>query len=125
MLLLSKSSTTDNVVVTLDEARTIETGWFHFVFTNITTNEQLVVTKSFDDDLSAYKSRYNQFVFNTQALFEQLPAGQYTYDVYESESEEYETGLNLLETGRALIEPSAAATTFTGPQTRTQYAGAE
>lgn len=122
MLLLTQGNTDDLVVVTLEESRTITNPYYHFVFTHVTTNVQVIITKQYSEDQSLYTRRFNQFTIDTDTAFTGKPTGQWNYDVYESESATYTAGLNLLETGKMKLQP-AEALTITGTNTTTTYAG--
>ena len=122
MLQLHNTSTDDRMVVTLEEDRTIDNPWYHFVFTNIATKAQVKFAINSTDDLSSYKRRFNEFEINTAELFAEAQAGQYTYDVYEAETDEWANDLNLLETGRALLIADSS-TSFTGNTATTSFKG--
>lgn len=122
MLLFTQDNTEENVIVTLEESRTITSPYYHFVFTHVATNSQVRVVKQDADDQSNYVTRFNHFVIDTAAVFEDEPTGQWNYDVYESESATYTAGLNLLETGKMLLQP-ATTLTIQGSTQSTTYAG--
>jgi hypothetical protein len=102
MLFLAKGNTSDHVVLTLTEKVSLVNAYYLFVISHITTKEVIRFIKSNADDLSAYKSRYNEFVINTSVLFATASVGQWIYKVYEQASaiNTDETGLKLLETGK-------------------------
>ena len=105
MIRLSKSSTSDKIVVTLEEARTIVNPYYLFVFTNESTREKFKVILNSLDDESPYKERYNKWTINTSTLLGGLPKGKYIYNIYEQVSSTNldTTGLNLLENGKMLL----------------------
>lgn len=102
MLFLMKGNTTDRIVLTLTEKISIPGAYYLFVLQHITTKEVVKFIKADADDLSAYKSRFNEFVVNTSVFFTSASVGQWIYKVYEqaSNSNTDETGLKLLETGK-------------------------
>lgn len=122
MLQLHTTATDDRIVVTLEEDRTIDNPWYHFAFTHIATKEVVRFAIEATADLSSYKRRFNEFEVNTSVLFEDAKAGQYTYDVYEAATDEWEEGLNKLETGRALLIADSS-TSFTGSNATSTFKG--
>jgi hypothetical protein len=122
MLQLHTTATDDRIVVTLEEDRSIESPWYHFVFTHMATKEEVKFAVEATTDLSSYKRRFNEFEIDTATLFADAKAGQYTYDVYEAETDEWEEGLNLLETGRALLVADSS-TSFTGSNATSTFKG--
>ena len=122
MLLLTEGNATDNIIVTLNESKTITSPFYHFVFTNVTTNEQVIITKESTDDLSLYPDRYNEFQIATATDFLNKSAGQWNYIVYESLSVTYDTGLNVVELGKMLLQKSTELT-ISGSEITTTYKG--
>jgi hypothetical protein len=78
------------------------------VFTNVSTKVQFKINVNSTSDSSLYKSRINVFSFNTITLFATAQAGQYSYEVYEQASSvnTNPSGLNLVECGKMLLQPS-------------------
>jgi len=108
MILLTKGQTAEEIVVTLNEFRTLSEGSYLFVFTHILTRN--IVTKIFTvlSDESADTDRYNQFEINTSTVFLNQPVGFWNYDIYEQESEVNEDpeGLTRLENGIMKLLPA-------------------
>ena len=109
MLTLTKGETTQQIVVTLNEKRTLASGYYLFVFTNFTTREVINKIYNFTEDNSSYQSRYNDFDMPTQALFGTASEGQWIYQVYEQESATNTNvaGLNMVEQGVMVLNPAA------------------
>lgn len=109
MIVLTKGQTTEEIVVTLNEKRTISSGYYLFVFTHFTTRDVVNKIFNFTEDDSSYQNRYNQFDFPTQALFGNKDAGQWVYKVYEqaSSSNTNVTGLTMVEQGVMVLNPAA------------------
>lgn len=126
MLRLTKGNTDEEIIVTLNEYRTLEAGYYLFVFENITTKELVKKVYNFTEDESSYQDRYNQFSINTQSLFGTKNSGEYTYKVYESETNTTDpTGLNLVEYGIMKLSDATAFEfeTYQSATTYKAYAG--
>ena len=127
MLTLTKGETTEQIVVTLNEKRTLTSGYYLFVFTNFTTREVINKIYNFTEDDSSYQSRYNEFDMPTQALFGAASEGQWVYQVYEqaSASNTDVTGLNMVEQGVMVLNPATEfeRETYNEPTTFKQYGG--
>lgn len=110
MILLTQGQTSQNIVVTLNEKRTLENGYYLFVFTHILTKNLITKIYSFLDDESAWQDRFNQFEINPSVVFLDQPTGQWIYQVYEQESSSNTsvTGLNEVERGIMTLQPSTA-----------------
>lgn len=126
MLLLTQNATADIIVVTLAEKTTIVGANYLFVFQHITTKAFTKVVLLGVNDQSTAKVRYNQWTINTGALFA-AKTGQYIYKVYEqvSATNTNETGLNMVEQGRAEVQAATPFTrkTYAPSTTFTTYAG--
>lgn len=110
MILLQKGQASQEIIVTLNEKRTLDAGYFLFVFTHITTRNVVKKIYSFLDDDSDYQTRYNQFEIDTATEFADQPVGMWNYDVYEQESSinTNTTGLTLVENGIMKLQPATA-----------------
>jgi hypothetical protein len=108
MLQLTQGQAADKMVVTLNEKRTLQTGYYLFRFTHILTRGVVSKIYSFAEDNSSYPDRYNDFDINTATLFNNSPTGQWVYEVYEqaSSSNTDPTGLTEVERGIMDISPS-------------------
>ena len=101
--------TQSDTIVTLNESTTIENPYYLFVFTNVSTKVEYKIIVNSASDTSAYPERVNIYQFNTITLFSTAQAGQYSYEIYEQASSvnTNPTGLNLVECGKMLLNPSA------------------
>jgi hypothetical protein len=108
MLLLNFGQSAETITVTLNEKRTLETGYYLFLFTHYTTKQ--VVSKIYlvAEDDSNYPDRYNEFEINTDAVFLGAPVGMWQYRVYEQESSTNidPAGLTELESGIMQLLPA-------------------
>jgi hypothetical protein len=127
MIVLTKGEASKDIIVTLNEKRTLESGYYLFVFTNFTTRDIVNKIFNFSEDESSYPDRYNEFPLAVSALFDDYSTGQWLYEVYEqaSSSNTNVTGLNKVEMGVMVLNPE---TEFTRDQyneatTFKQYAG--
>jgi hypothetical protein len=119
MIQLNKSNNSESILVTLNESSTITTGYYLFVFTHTTT--KAIVNKIFalTDDISSYKSRFNEFLINTSSVFASAKVGQYQYQVYQqaSSSNTDITGLTMIECGKMVLTQTESAIYATDAQT--------
>lgn len=124
-MVLTKGTDCD-VIVTLNEKRTLTSGYYLFVFTNIV--QRTVVNKIFNflEDLSDYPDRYNKFTIPA-ALFTTSPQGRWRYEIYEQASSTNTdiTGLNEVERGLMELNPSSdfSFTEYASATTFKEYAG--
>lgn len=112
MLVLTKGQTAETIIVTLNEKRTLSTGYYLFYFEHITTGQTATKIFSFSEDESLYPDRYNKFTVNTSTVFMNKDSGEWTYKIYEQAG-----GVNINPAGLTLVEYGIlklnAATTFT------------
>lgn len=96
-------------IVTLNESTTITNPYYLFVFTNVSTKVQYKIIVNSASDTSEFPERANIFQFNTITLFASAQPGQYSYEVFEQKSAVNlnPSGLNLVECGKMLLNPSA------------------
>ena len=94
--------------VTLNESTTLANPYYLFVFTNVATKVEYKQIVNSTSDTSAYPDRINVYNYNTITLFASAQAGQYSYEVYEqiSSTNTNPSGLNLVECGKMLLNPS-------------------
>ena len=94
--------------VTLNESTTLVNPYYLFVFTNVATKVEYKQIVNSTSDTSAYPDRINVYNYNTITLFATAQAGQYSYEVYEqiSSTNTNPSGLNLVECGKMLLNPS-------------------
>lgn len=108
MLPLSLGQVSEFMTVTLNEKRTLETGYYLFQFTHYTTKE--VVSKIYlvDEDESNYPDRFNKLPINTAVTFLNKPVGMWQYRIYEQESSTNTDpdGLTELESGIMILSPA-------------------
>lgn len=114
MVTLTQGATSENIVLTLNEKKTITSPVYIFTATHVTTKE--VVTFTLGTDLSAYKDRFNEFNINTSVRFLNATAGQWQYVVTEQAS-----GTEV-ENGKLLLN-KATDFSFSGYEPATTYTG--
>lgn len=104
MMRLTLGETEQYIVCTLNEKRTLGEGYYLFRFTNGTTQDVVSKIYAFTDDVSSYPDRFNKFLIATSTDFlDQLP-GQWTYEVYQQESDTNTDPDGLTEVERGLLE---------------------
>lgn len=109
MILLTLGQTEEKIVVTLNEKRTLDDGYYLFQFTHIETRNVINKIYAFAEDESDFQDRYNQFEIDTSAVFLNQPPGDWVYKVYEQESDTNTntTGLTMVERGIMTLKPSS------------------
>jgi hypothetical protein len=126
-MLLFTFGQTEEMIVTLNEKRTLTVGYYLFIFENVTTRDQVTKIYNFLEDESSYTDRYNQFPVVVSTLFAGQHTGHWTYKVYEqvSSSNTDPTGLTEVENGILQLKPATAFefTESTGATTFKEYAG--
>lgn len=106
MLVLNNGIASEKIIVTLNEKRTLDSGYYLFVFENISTRATVKKVFSFSEDESHYTTRYNKFSISTASLFGDSDHGQWTYTVYESATNtENTSGLSVVEYGLMKLNP--------------------
>lgn len=86
MLQFDQDNTAAEMILTLTEFVTINTPNYLFVFTNVTTKDQVKFIKAEIDDESQYPQRYNKFTINAATVFQNQPSGEWHYKVYQQSS---------------------------------------
>lgn len=118
---------TDNLIVTLNEKRTLSDGYYLFVFTNIITNQVVNKIYNFAEDESGYQDRYNSFPIITSTVFAGKNTGEWRYEVYEQVSSTNTdiTGLTEVERGLLKLNPATEFEyeSYNGATSYKQYAG--
>lgn len=107
MILLTKGQTVD-IYLTLNERRTLDSGYYLIVFTNQAENSEVTKIWSFLDDDSDYPSRYNKFSLVVNSLFTGKAEGLWNYAVYEQESSTNTDPTGLTEVERGIMKLSPA-----------------
>lgn len=111
------SGQTSNIVVTLQEKTTLASPYYIFLFTHLTTKEEVRFTKGPSDDLTNDVERYNEYEIDAADLLDGASVGQWSYSVFESTTDTTdETGKTEVERGKMRL---SAATQFE----YTQYEG--
>lgn len=127
MILLRKGQADEEIIVTLNEKRTLDAGYYLFVFTHVLTRTVVTKIYSFLDDVSDFQDRYNQFEIDTSVVFLDQPHGQWNYDIYEqaSSTNTSTTGLTLVETGIMKLQPETEFefTEYNEPTSFKSYTG--
>jgi hypothetical protein len=125
MLLLTLGETSQEIVVTLNEKRTLDDGFYLFVFTNVTTKDVVNKIYAFSEDMSDYQDRFNLFDIDTNSTFLNKPTGEWRYEVYEQSSGTNTdiTGLTEVERGILQLKPATefAFEQYDTPTTYKQY----
>jgi hypothetical protein len=126
-MLLFTFGQTEEMIVTLNEKRTLSGGFYLFVFEHVTTKNQVTKIFGFAEDESAYTDRYNQFPIITSVLFSGQPTGHWLYRVYEQASgvNTDPTGLTEVENGILQLKPATdfSFTENSGATTFKEYGG--
>lgn len=107
MLKFRQDDTDAEMILTLNESVTIESPYFLFVFTHVTTKDVVKFLKSGVDDDSSHTYRYNQFTINASVVFDGYEVGEWHYSVYEqASSSNTDVSLTgaLLETGKLYLD---------------------
>jgi hypothetical protein len=123
MVILTRESIADNLIVTLNEKKTISAPFYLFVFENVTTKVQVKFVLNSVTDLSLYPGRYNDFVINTSVKFAGATTGQWNYNIYEqaSSSNTNTTGLLEVECGKMILTTDLF--NYEGYEATTNYQG--
>lgn len=99
MLEFKRIDTAAKLVLTLTEMITTTAPNYLFVFTHVTTKEQVSFTKLNSEDESLFKNRYNKFTINPSVVFANKPTGEWHFRVYENTL----TG-EILEQGKMILD---------------------
>lgn len=86
MLQFKQDETDAVMILTLTELVTLTAPYYLFVFTHVTTKDQVKFIKAEVDDESEYPQRFNQFTINAAVVFANQQPGEWHYKVYEQES---------------------------------------
>lgn len=125
MLLLTIGEDKD-LIVTLNEKRTLDNGYYLFIFENVTTRDIVTKIFSFSEDESDYPERFNSFPLSS-TVFQDENTGDWRYKVYEQSSSTNTdpTGLTEVERGIMKLRPATdfSFTEYTGTTSFKQYKG--
>lgn len=118
-MILLKKNEAKSIIVTLNDSKTIAQPNYLFNFTSTFTNQVVSITFSYDEDLSNYPERFNEFEI-PETLFSNAPEGQYTYEVYQVGEPDI-----LLENGKMelLKETETIRNGYESTVTRSGYGG--
>lgn len=86
MLQFKQDDTTAEMILTLTEFVTLVAPYYLFVFTHVTTKDQVKFIKAEIDDESEYPQRFNKFTINAATVFADKQPGEWHYKVYEQAS---------------------------------------
>jgi len=107
MLQFKQSDIDIRILLTLTELSTLQTPYYLFVFTHVTTKDTVSFIKSTDDDFSNYPERYNEYDINPSELFAGKDVGEWHYKVYEQSSStntDIANTIGIVEEGKLLLE---------------------
>jgi hypothetical protein len=123
MVILTIENSIDNMILTLNEKKTISAPFYLFVFENVTTKAQVKFLLNSTTDLSLYPGRYNDFVINTSVKFAGATTGQWNYNIYEqaSSTNTDSTGLLEVECGKMILTTDQF--NYEGYEATTNYQG--
>jgi len=113
MVVLNQGSISQDIVLTLNEKKTLGNPSYTIAFTHVTTKEVIEIVLGID--LSNYPERFNKFNIDPSVIFLNKPTGQWLYKVTENIS-----GV-LVENGK--MDLKGADFTFNGYQPVTTYKG--
>lgn len=111
MLQFKQDDTAAALILTLTELVSISDPYYLFVFTHVTTKDEIRFVKGEIEDESDYPARYNQFTIDAAAVFAGQQPGEWHYKVYEQASS---TNINpalsggILEEGKLQLDRSVA-----------------
>ena len=108
-----------NVIITLTEKTTISSGFYWFQFIHETTKTQITFFKNLTDNLSLFKYRYDEFLFEA-SLFNSAPVGKYIYNIYQATTNNIADVGDMVETGKMDLN-NATGFTFTQYSADTNY----
>ena len=87
---------TSTIIVTLDELTELISPNYLCIFEHRTTKEIVKFVLLNNDDLSDYKSRFNEFSITTNLYFSNSTTGQWLYEIWEQTSTTNLDPLNAL-----------------------------
>lgn len=111
MIELVQGDVSEQIIVTLNEKKTLASPNYLFVFTHSTTKEVVAFVAGVDQ--SGFPDRFNQFEINTAVKFLDKPSGEWLYEVYEQVSAvniNPDSALTLVENGKMRLRDSSEFT---------------
>lgn len=111
MLQFKQDDTAAVMILTLTELVTINTPFYLFVFTHVTTKDVVAFVKAEADDESDYPDRYNQFTIDASVVFAGKQIGEWHYKIYEQSNADNldpDNATGLLEEGKLLLDRATA-----------------
>lgn len=114
MVILTQGAASENIVLTLNEKKTITSPVYVFTAIHITTKEQISFV--LPADISTHPERYNEFAITTSITFLNATDGQWHYSVTEQVS-----GVEV-ECGKLTLN-KATDFTYQGYEPATTYNG--
>lgn len=128
MLQFDQNDTAAELILTLTEFVTIPTPYYLFVFTNVTTKDQVKFIKAEADDQSNYQQRYNKFTINSAVVFANQLSGEWHYKIYQqmsSTNTDPDAADGILEYGKLILNRSTefSYTMYDQAQTYKAYNG--
>ena len=112
MLVFTKGQTAQ-MVVTLNEKKTLSSPYYLMVFRNTTTEEIVTIIVNSTSDTSLYPDRFNRFPVVVNTHFNNKPDGTWWYTIYEQASSSNTNpalALTQLEQGYMKLKPATAYT---------------
>jgi Ribonuclease G/E len=82
MIVLTKGQASENIILTLNEKKTLDSPTYLLECTHVTTKQ--VISIELGEDLSTQQDRYNEFAVSTDIEFAEAPAGQWRYRALEN-----------------------------------------
>jgi hypothetical protein len=92
----------ENIYLTLTEKATLAAPNYLFYFKNRVTNEVVAFVRTYAQNISAHKDRYDQFQLTVNTSFQSATAGEWEYYIYEQTSAsntDPSLALGMLESG--------------------------
>jgi len=103
MISLTQGQISEQITVTLNEKRSLTSGYYLFRFIHILTNAVINKIYNFIEDNSPNPDRYNEFDIDTSAVFLNQPVGMWRYEVYEQAGSSNTDPANATEVERGIM----------------------
>lgn len=111
MIELTAGQTSEKIVVTLNELKTLAAPNWLLRFVHVHTGTVVSIVRLESDDESDYPSRFNKFDINTAVSFLNKPPGEWHYKVYEQASTtntDPDLATGIVEYGKMYLIPATA-----------------